>query len=1121
MTEVPRPAWLAELIEVARQLSEASGGDNAALPAERPERIGKASPDAEAGPGWFWLDLGGQVVESDQLETAVLGPAEGPQQRRFQVLESAQDGSVLRIKVASFAPSDGLFLWVSRRGRARLDKSLLAGLSQMSRFHLIDRFAQGRADPVPGAAPSGSLNADQARGLAACLAPGVQLVWGPPGTGKRLLAAALQELTVRGKNVLLVSGSNVAVDNALAQAATNLDPAPGVIVRVGTPHVTGVATDPRLCLQRMVLGRLQQLDSARAHVEELIADLRGHPGVVRLDSAKRELAGFDTSAYREARQHIDNRDWLAEQRTLMRQVQERAAASAAALSAGRARHDQAKRSWEECAVARQHLNAATALEMKLGNVAQGRDQAIADVVRLQADRERLVAESGARTGGITGLSRRRERKQLADLIADVNYRLDAAEARRREAERILATFSGQLTAQIEGHIHAAYPITDDEVAQRRIALISAEKQVRHAWDIQQECERQTQELDAQIALGERQHQPTAADLDLVARADEQDLPRKLFGLPELERQASQVLAEIERLEQRHEELVSQLAEEGRAVRREIIQQATVVATTLTMLHVTPEVNERDYDYVLVDEAASARLPEVVYAISRATDGATLLGDFLQNGPRVPAGFDDSRDPAIQRWLHQDCFALFGIHDRASAQASPGCVCLAEQYRFGAAINDLANTVAYEGLLQVAEGTAAAGASQEIVLVDVGGLGDELAAPRPSAGGSATWWPVGALISAALAGEHSQSSAKPVGVVTPYRCQAELIRSQLSHSGAPPKIEVGTTRAFQGRDFDTVIFDLAENGAGWVAQGRPGTDRHRLNGLRMFNVGVTLAHRRLYLIGSEALVRRSDGGPLHALRGMADQGRMRVVRAAEVLDLPAEPAGDPIASDVWKALRGLATLADLSDEHYLPEEVHRQIDQAAERIWGWSPWAGQRSAEFIPHLRAAADRGVHVHVVALSPGEADPQLRSRHEELGRLLPNVIFLHMDHQELIVVDRKLIFIGSVAVPAGTQGGRHEVMAALEGADIAERLLLHERADVLAHPPACPQCGNPVREAAVRGGDGRERLHWVCRAARDDRDCGWTNPFPDLPGSRDHAGQQPCWGSAQAGSDVTGTAG
>src|ERR1035441_6241551 len=126
----PPPAWGAELIEVARQLYEASGGDKGALPAERPERIGKASPDAEAGPGWFWLDLGGRV----------------------RAVEAQQDGRVLRIKVASFAPSDGLFLWVSRRGRAGLDKSLHAGLSQMSRFHLIDRFAQGRADPVPGAA---------------------------------------------------------------------------------------------------------------------------------------------------------------------------------------------------------------------------------------------------------------------------------------------------------------------------------------------------------------------------------------------------------------------------------------------------------------------------------------------------------------------------------------------------------------------------------------------------------------------------------------------------------------------------------------------------------------------------------------------------------------------------------------------------------------------------------------------------------------------------------------------------------------------------------------------------------------------------------------------------------
>jgi hypothetical protein len=60
-----------------------------------------------------------------------------------------------------------------------------------------------------------------------------------------------------------------------------------------------------------------------------------------------------------------------------------------------------------------------------------------------------------------------------------------------------------------------------------------------------------------------------------------------------------------------------------------------------MLRVTPELNERDYDHVLIDEAAAARLPEIVYAVSRATEGAALLGDFLQDGPSSPPA---SRSP---------------------------------------------------------------------------------------------------------------------------------------------------------------------------------------------------------------------------------------------------------------------------------------------------------------------------------------------------------------------------------------------------------------------------------------------------------------------------------------------
>jgi AAA domain len=974
MTEVPRPAWLTELIAVARQSYEVSGRGNGLLDDGEPKLLGRARRDPESDPGWFWVDPGSTAADTDQeadqeadeIDASFLAPAQGPRNRRFQVLEAAQDGSALRVRVASHAPAAGLFLWVSRGARAQRGKALLDGLSQIRRFDLVARFGQGRADVVPAAEPRDGLNADQARGRAACLAPGVQLIWGPPGTGKtRLIAAALQDLIGRGQSVLLVSGTAAAVDDAVCRTAADLDPAPGVMVRAGMPQATQVAADPRVSLERMILDRLDHLNRDRADVEGQIAALRAHPDLIRRESAQGELAGFDAAAYHGARQRIENHDLLTGLHAQMLQVRERAAASLAALATAQAEYEQARRSWVETARPRQHLKAATDLEMELGNVARECDQAIADVMRLQADRERIASEFDVPPGGTAGRGRRRELKRLVGQAAEVSRRLDAAEIRRREAERKLASFSRYVAVQIEGHLQAAEPITDDVVARRRITLRAAAKQLRRAWDVQQECIERAQDIERQITRAEQQPEPTAADRDLVVWAGGRDLARKPAELAEVVRKAGNIQAQIGLLEERDDELRSQLARERGSISRGMVRQARVVATTLATLLSRPELNERDYDHVLVDEAAAASLPEIVYAVSRGTEGATLLGDFLQNGPVVGHEFEKSADPAVQRWLHQDCFALFGLHDPRSAQASPACATLSQQYLFGPTSNDLANAVAYRGLLRVADPGPADGTDQEIVLVDVDGLDDGLSTVRPSPDGTGMWWPAGALISAALAAWHGELSGQPVGVITPYACQQALIRGQLTDAVAQlatqPKIEIGTPYRFQGRGFGTVIFDLAENGDGWVARAGQSTDRLVLDGLRVFNVAITRARRRLYVIASGALLRKSATGPLFALRWLVEQNRVRVVHVAEILGRTAEPADDPIASDIWHALR----------------------------------------------------------------------------EFG---------------------------------GAAG----------------------------HPPACPQCGQPVREVAQHSSNGVPRLQWVCRGTRDDRDCGWAGPSPDRRGAQ-----------------------
>ncbi len=297
----------------------------------------------------------------------------------------------------------------------------------------------------------------------------------------------------------------------------------------------------------------------------------------------------------------------------------------------------------------------------------------------------------------------------------------------------------------------------------------------------------------------------------------------------------------------------------------------------------------------------------------------------------------------------------------------------------------------------AAGDDTAGAGEaEIVLVDVDGLGDELAAiRRRPTGGVAGWWPIGALLARALA-EHrvreaeeaGESASMKAGILPPYRDQQQLVQDILNESGASPQIEVGTSHRFQGREFDTVIFDLVEDGKGWVAQGDLAGTKWQAAGLRLFNVGITRAQRRLYLIANAATIHRAQSGPLLAVRQLLDAGRIQVVSAAEVLGTPETPEDDPVVSEIWHALRDQATLIDLFDEDHLPDELCRRIDAAQERIWLWSPWVGRRSEQLLPHLSAAEARGVRVHPIVLPRDQVNLHLEARHEELATQIAGTV-------------------------------------------------------------------------------------------------------------------------------------
>jgi hypothetical protein len=103
-----------------------------------------------------------------------------------------------------------------------------------------------------------------------------------------------------------------------------------------------------------------------------------------------------------------------------------------------------------------------------------------------------------------------------------------------------------------------------------------------------------------------------------------------------------------------------------------------------------------------------------------------------------------------------------------------------------------------------------------------------------------------------------------------------------------------------------MFDLVEDGEwpGWLADRRPG---RAASGARVLNVSVTRCRHRLYLIGSERLIRAQTGRPgtaLSAIRALLVAERSHVVKAAQLLQVPEAGAPmelDPVADELAETL----------------------------------------------------------------------------------------------------------------------------------------------------------------------------------------------------------------------------
>lgn len=121
------------------------------------------------------------------------------------------------------------------------------------------------------------LNDGQAVAVAHALGSACSYIWGPPGTGKtRTIGALVAELVRRGRSVLLVSHTNVAIDEALLRSADALgdDLPDGEVLRLGVAYGPRLRARPRLLVETHVRERATELEEAIRHAEDARTVLR-------------------------------------------------------------------------------------------------------------------------------------------------------------------------------------------------------------------------------------------------------------------------------------------------------------------------------------------------------------------------------------------------------------------------------------------------------------------------------------------------------------------------------------------------------------------------------------------------------------------------------------------------------------------------------------------------------------------------------------------------------------------------------------------------------------------------------------------------------------------------------
>jgi len=684
----------------------------------------------------------------------------------------------------------------------------------------------------------------------------------------------------------------------------------------------------------------------------------------------------------------------------------------------------------------------------------------------------LCKEISSKQEEIDSLLRRK--KELGELLREEDARcreldrsINSLVAERRQNEIKLA--KAEEAGTLKRFFLALNPDRIRREIERQTATLESLKQEKN--ELELSCRQSKADIKA---IEEEMSELTA---ELTALFHEHD-----WDPEQLEKQKKSRKRRLNKLNSLIADIDKALSE----IQKEILNKATLVATTLTKTFSSKDFPDSPFDVLIVDESSMAPLPYLYWAAGKATSFITVVGDFLQ----LPPICISEEEPA-KKWLGRSIFNVLHIDSVYAAKSDDRVSFLNTQYRMHPAIASISNELFYEGELKNAECT------NELVLRDsLSGehplifVNTEEANPWGSQlayGGRFNLYH--AFVAAALARQLLElysgcEQVERIGIISPYNAQARLIAKIAEDMGIRDRIRVNTVHTFQGGEEPIIILDTVEGFGNkkWsmLDDKRPDGYEARL----LANVALTRARHKMFLLGNRNYILETyscDSVLCRIVDIFSEQG---YVISSETID------DSFLVDNFEKWAAALAQPAAFVDD--LDSSIYSEKDFwpvfTADLLSAWesvvimSPFvAMQRTGRLQNCFKTLLDRGVKIRLFTRPPSEQVGGLKEKAEKAIGLLQEmgiqVIQLSKMHQKIAVIDRKITWEGSLNILSHHTSQEH--MRRFAGPKTAEQLISYYNLDEdfpSGDDDLCPECAKRGITISLRIKQGKNGFFLAC---------------------------------------------